>query len=263
MTPQEVMENLLGRIACSEDGVAWFAAHEVQQWPTEAVHALKEQQLLKRSRDANTAVCDGCEEACVLPVQSVCNSSGEAISFLLCTLRSDTNRVMVDSSRLRQWRAGIERLCDFVAADLGINRSKAHQEDDSLYPIGLFQGKQRGQQLMLRMDTPLMLVSGDHSVPLLDLTDFEQDRYTLNRTIVSQLVDHANTADERYTPSTIRRKAGKLKTQERNERWQKEYHRLKRKNPKQSDVWISNQIARNQKLSEGKSSETIRKQMKK
>ena len=263
MNPLEVMEILLGSVASSGDGAAWFTAHEMQQWPLEAVLALKAQQLLKRSRDAGMALCDGCEEACVLPVQSVRNSSGEAVSFLLCTLRSDTNRVTVDSSRLRQWRGSVERLCDFVAADLGINRSSTSQEDASLYPIGLFHGEQRGQMLLLRLDTPLMLVAGDQSLPFSELIIFEGDRYRINRDLVTQLVDRVTTGDERHTPSTVRREARKLKTQERNERWQKAYRNMKRENPTQTDSWIANKIARDQKLSEGKSAETIRKQMKK
>jgi len=65
MNQQEVMEALLGRVTSSREGVARFSAHEMQQWPPEAVQALKAQQLLKRSRDIHTALCDGCEEACV------------------------------------------------------------------------------------------------------------------------------------------------------------------------------------------------------
>ena len=263
MSPQEVMEALLGRVTSSGEGVARFCAYEMRQWPPEAIQALKAQQLLKRSRDTNMALCDGCEEACVLPVQSVRNHAGEMVSFLLCTLRSDTNRVTVKPSRLRQWRASIERLCDFVATDLSINRSNASQDDDSLYPIGLFHGEERGQLLLLQLDTLLVLVAGDQSLHLSELIVFEGDCYRINRTLISQLVDHVAMRDERHTPSTVRREARKLKTQERNERWRKAYHKIKRENPMQTDSWIANQIARDQKLSEGKSAETIRKQMKK
>jgi len=262
MNSLEVMEILLGRVTYSEDGVAWFTAHEMQQWPLEAVEALKGQQLLKRSRDAGTALCDGCEEACVLPVQSVRNgATNEAVLFLLCTLRSDTNRVMVDSSRLRQWRASIERLCDFVATDLSINRSNVSQDEDSLFPVGLFHGEQRGQLLLLQLDTPLMLVAGDQSLPLSELIGFEEGHYRINRALVTQLVDHA-TGDERHTPSTVRREARKLRTQERNERWRKAYRKIKRENPTQTDNWIANQIAKLD-IAQGRDSETIRKQMKK
>lgn len=263
MKPQEVIESLLGRVASSEDGVAWFSEYEMSQWTAEGVHALQAQKLLKKGHDTKTAVCDGCEEACVLPVKSIQNSAGEIISFLLCTLRSDTNRVTVDTDKLKQWRGSVDRLSDFIAEDLGVHRSSTKQEDDSLYPIGLFHGDKRGQMLLLRLAHPLLLVAGEQSLPLSELVVYKEDGYSVNRTLVAQLVDAATTADKRYTPTQTRREARKLKTQERNERWHKAYRRLKRDNSAQTDTWIAHHIARDQKLSEGKSAETIRKQMKK
>ena len=80
--------------------------------------------------------------------------------------------------------------------------------------------------------------------------------------MIRQLVDSATTADPRHTPSNARREARKLDTQARHERWRKAYRDLKKKHPKMSDVWCSQQIAKGE-LGDGRSADTIRKHMKK
>lgn len=66
----------------------------------------------------------------------------------------------------------------------------------------------------------------------------------------------------RYTPTTARREARKLDTQDIYRNWQKEYQALKKRRPDMSDVWYSQQIAR-MPIARSSSAETIRKHMKK
>lgn len=263
MTPQQAMTLLLERVASAEDGVVWFSSYELSHWQKQPVTRLKSLQLLRRGRESGEVECDGCEESCLLPVESRKNMDGESLFFVICQQRSDTNMVMVDRSRLRQWRSSVEAVCDFVAADLEINRTTQSGDDEGLYPLGVVRGEKRSQMVSLKHGGDLSLVVADKALPLRDLMLFVEGKYRLDQDLLKQLVDQSTTADKRYTPSTTRREARKLKTRERNERWQKAYLKIKRNNPTQSDDWIAKQIARDQKLSEGKSSETIRKQMKK
>ena len=48
----------------------------------------------------------------------------------------------------------------------------------------------------------------------------------------------------RYQPSSIKREAGKLKTQEKYKGWRKAYQRLKKSDPHQSGTWIAKKISR-------------------
>ena len=56
--------------------------------------------------------------------------------------------------------------------------------------------------------------------------------------------DPAQPRNTRYTPSTVRREAGKLDTQDMYDRWKKEYRSLKKSHPGQSGVWYSKKIAK-------------------
>jgi hypothetical protein len=64
-----------------------------------------------------------------------------------------------------------------------------------------------------------------------------------------------------YTPNTDKRETRKLVSQAMYSNWQDEYKKLKRKNPKQSDSWIANQISK-MDIAKDKDVETIRKNMK-
>ncbi len=125
----------------------------------------------------------------------------------------------------------------------------------------MFFGDKRGQMLCLEANGTLDLVAGNNKIPLAELIEFNGRKYSLNDTVIRQMVDAATTADERYTPSKAKREARKLDTQARYDSWRKEYRNLKKKRPNMSDVWISRKIAK-MDIAAGRDAETIRKHMK-
>jgi len=64
-----------------------------------------------------------------------------------------------------------------------------------------------------------------------------------------------------HTPTSPRREAGKLDTQEKYRTWQRQCKALSKSRPDMSDVWYSQQIAK-MSIAKGSSAETIRKRMK-
>src|SRR5262249_40206149 len=114
----------------------------------------------------------------------------------------------------------------------------------------------------LQVNGGLSLVVGNSMVPLADLLNFRDDEYSVDESMVSQLVDSATTADHRYTPTDAKREARKLDTQARYERWRKAYQSLRKQRPNKTDVWYSQQIAKRD-IGAGCDAETIRKRMKK
>jgi hypothetical protein len=108
----------------------------------------------------------------------------------------------------------------------------------------------------------MALEVGNNTVPVAELVEFKNGKYSLDGTMIRQLVDTATTADNRYTPSDVRREARKLETQTMYESWKKEYRNLRKKRTNMSDVWYSRQIAK-MDIAKGRDAETIRKHMKK
>jgi hypothetical protein len=131
-----------------------------------------------------------------------------------------------------------------------------------LLNIGMASGDKRSQMLNLRVDGELALVSANNAVPLAELVDYRDGEYSVDGDMIRQLVDSATTADSRYIPSNARRETRKLRTQAMYEAWRKAYRDLKKKRRNMTDVWYSQQIAK-QGIAAGRSAETIRKHMKK
>lgn len=259
MTPQAALIELLARVGVCNGAAVLVSAEELSQWPAAAVAAMKSQKLLAKARPAASAICPGCERACTMPVYTV---PARPQSFIVCDKRSDINRVPLSAARLVQWRSDAEAVRGFIARSLGLRLSNQHHAEPGLLNIGIASGDKRSQMLCLRAKGDLTLVAGNNGMPLPELVGFRDDEYSVDVAMVRQLVNSATTADPRYTPSNARREARKLDTQERHERWRKAYRELKKRRPKMSDVWYSQQIAKGE-IADGRSADTIRKHMKK
>jgi hypothetical protein len=149
-----------------------------------------------------------------------------------------------------------------IVASLGLRRSDRHPADAALLNIGMVSGDKRNQMLSLRADGELALVAANNTVPLAELVGYRDGEYSVDGDMIRQLVDSATTVDPRYTASNARRGAQKLDTQARYEDWRKAYQDLRKQRPNMTDVWYSQQIAR-QDIAAGRDAETIRKHLKK
>ena len=262
MTPQAVMIELFGRVGASQDVAVLVNDDELSQWPSAAVRAMKSQKMIAKARPASNAICPGCEQDCVMPVHTLPGKPDDSVSFVVCDKRSDTSRVMIPPDRLSQWHCNAELICGFVAESLGLRRSDRPTASADLWEIGIATGDKRSQMLCLQASRDLLLVAGGNSVLLIELIEFNNDRYSLDIAMLSRLVDAASTTDPRYTPSKVKREARKLETQAMYESWQKKYRELKRDKPQRTDGWCSKHISK-LSIGQGRDAETIRKNMKK
>ena len=197
-----------------------------------------------------------------MPVHTPPGKSKNPASFIVCDKRSDINRVPVSSERLTQWRCTTESVCKFVANSMGLRRSDTRSANAELWEIGMATGEKRSQMLCLKADAALTLLAGTNVLPLAECIGYGDGEYSVNTTMVRQLVDSANSADNRYTPSITRREARKLETQAMYQSWQKEYRKLKKQHPKQPDTWYAMKIGK-MPIAQGRVLGTIRKNMKK
>jgi hypothetical protein len=123
-------------------------------------------------------------------------------------------------------------------------------------------GDKCSQMLSLRADGELALVAAKNAAPLAELVGYGDGEYSVEGDMIRQLVDSATTADPRYAQSNARRETRKLDTQAMYEAWRKAYRDLKKKRRNMTDVWYSQQIAK-QGVAANRNAETIRRHMKK
>ena len=260
MTPQAALVELLGRIGARQGESVTVSTEELNQWPAEAVGALKMQGLLRKARPAGSVVCPGCEEECSMPVHTVRSASATVTSFVVCDKRSDINRVTIPATRLALWLCDNEAVCGFAASSLSLQRTSVQPSEVGILPIGMVRGHKRTQMLCLRVYGILELVAGGKALPLADVIGFENGRFTLDGVVVQQMVDTATTADPRHTPSTAKREARKIDTQAMYNTWKKAYRALLKKHPGKSKDWYSQQIAKTP-AAQGRDANTIKKNM--
>jgi len=234
---------------------------DLSKLPQTALEAMKAQRLIAKASPAKSVACPGCEEECAMPVYTQSDGKGATSVFVVCDKRDDTNRVAIPESKLRQWQCNLDLIASFIASSLGV-RGAIKKTDNERWEIGIVSGEKRSQMLCLDMAGELSLVVGNSKAPLVEFIGFKDSSYSLDVAAIRRLVDAAKTADERYTPSNAKREANKLDTQAMYKSWQKAYRELSRKTPGMSDVWYSQQIAKNKEIAQGRDAETIRKHMK-
>jgi hypothetical protein len=190
MTPSACLVQLVKRIAACGGGDAYFTHDEITGWPPEAVKALEAVGLLAQASHANTTECDGCEEACTMPVHIILERlpmPGRA--FIVCDRRDDMGRVAVDIERLARRKSSGLLLAQALGkalfpesspVDLGGNRWK----------LGNFQGIKHKSPLELSLAFPPMLTIGGHTVELCEVISVKKDVVVVDQPALRKLVDN-------------------------------------------------------------------------
>lgn len=258
MTPQDTLVEMLARVGTGDE--IYMSERELGRWPTDTVDALKAQKLIRKAPPAISVVCPGCEEHCTMPVETIPPATSAPATFVVCDKRDDTNRVAISGDQLVQWRTSSIAVGRFVAKNLSI-RWRGIPLPDNGFEIGMMKATRKSQMLCLRSKIGLVLVAGTSELPLVEAIMFTKGRFMLDVRLVEQLVNNSTTSDSRYTPGEAKREARKIDTRARHERWRKEYRRRRKENPDKSDSWCAIQISR-MGIGEGKSADTIRKNMK-
>ncbi|GJL75571.1 hypothetical protein [Nitrosomonas sp.] len=262
MSPPDALIELIERIGTNNGNVIHVSADDLDEWPNEAVSALKKQKLLIKAKPASSAICPGCEQNCVMPVHIIPEHANlPARAFVSCDKRDDTSRVAIPFEKLNRWQCNINMLCQFIVQNLKLHQTQQSATNDKLHMIGMAAGNKRSQMLCLEIDGIVSLVAGNNKIPLIESIGYHDGAYTLNETLICQLIDNSTTADDRYTPNNARREARKLDTAVMHESWRKEYRVLKKRCRGMSDVWYSQQIAKLE-IAKGRRADTIRKNMK-
>ncbi len=260
MTPLDALVELVERVGARHGAAVLISEEELRQWPADAVSAMKSHALLARARPATTVICPGCEEDCVMPVETMAVGRRDSAPFIVCDKRSDINRVAIGPERVKQWRCDAEAIARFVAGHLRLRRSSRRSDSAGTLHIGMASGDTRRQMLCLRTRGDVALVAAGRSMPLVNLIDFGNGDYAINAAAIRRLVDAAPAADPHYTPTAARREARKLDTQALHDRWRKAHRELRQAHPSMSKEWYAKQIAK-QEVAERRSAATIRKHL--
>ena len=161
LTAAAALAELLGRQGAAPGRAVVFSADELQHWPAHAVQTLKAHGALRPGKPGDSAVCPGCERACVMPVQQGQRAGRPVASCVVCDKRDDIGRVPLAAALLERWRADAQTLGDALAGLLDAVACHCVPGTPFVYRLGIVAGAADKAVVQLRFD--------DHGRALLDV----------------------------------------------------------------------------------------------
>ena len=205
-SPQAALGELLSRLAASGGVAVYVDDYELEQWPPNLVANLKAMRVLLRASPARSAVCDGCERSCVMPVEVLPDDGRGAAAFIVCDKRTDINRVAVAIGALARWKARGDSLANSLSQLLRLEARPRHADSAGRWPLGMLVGKRHKDRLVLFAgDGALRLAVAGHELALADVLAAASHDLSIDRGHLVRLVDRptgsvpagAESADER------------------------------------------------------------------
>ena len=190
MMLEAALVELLARVGAGKGAAALFSEEELGYWAAAAVKAMKAKRLLVKTRPSVSAVCPGCEQECVMPVNALPAGPRKPQPFIVCDKRSDINRVAVPISRLEQWQASGTSIADLIAGLLALPRPDSDATSAGRWEVGVFKGAKRSSHLVLLADGKLALSLAGHSITLAEVLTLENSGFKIDKGTMARLVDN-------------------------------------------------------------------------
>lgn len=264
MTLQEVVHSLLLHLRIHGKGMlSW---NQVQEWPEGAIAVFEEAGWIKPVEKAKIVECPGCEENCYQTVHfQEARNERPCSAFVICDRRADMGRVSVPMQALQCWQITTSQIASWVIKQVDLRYAPKMDVATSTFQLGSIFGTKHKANLQLVVGNLLSLMVDAHSVLLEEIILITDNQLLLDRGKIQQLIDlPSHPGSGRYKPSTVRREAGKLETQDRNKKWQQAYHNLRSKYPGKTMDWYAKKIEAMHEINpNGRNFRTIKKNMEK
>lgn len=191
LTPDAALLELLARLGAAPGRAVALSTDELQQWPPEAVAALKAHAVLRPGKPGDTAVCPGCERACVMPVQVRTRPDRPAAAFIVCDRRDDIGRVPLAPAHLERWRSDAQTLGDALAALLGTGACHPVPATPYTFRLGSVAGTAGKAAVQLRFDLQggTLLELAGHALDLAAVLAIQGSRLVLDTRHLARCAD--------------------------------------------------------------------------
>ena len=259
LSPSQALMALIAHINASGKPI-YIGWDEVGQWQIDALALLVGVRLLSKSNDAHSLECNGCEHRCFMPVE---HTDDKKRAFIVCDdmeMQGQMGRIAVPLQRLKQWKTSPKHVAVVIAHLLGFEGVPQAAKDGASYQLGMLKSKGGRRWVSLAVN-PLEIVINQNLTPVSDLLYIDNNTLVIDRERIDDLLNSSTKNDKAYTPNTDKQELRKLATQEMHQDWKDKYLYLSKKNPEKKDKWYAWEISK-LPIAQGKSSETIRRNMK-
>jgi len=182
MNGNDLLKHILDRLGYNGGAEELFRADEVADWPPGILEALVNVGLLRDVQPARVIECDGCEEYCFMEVD-VLLTEGKAnkCTFISCDKRYAVGSVHVDPQRIKQWQITGDTLANSLATLLGFTDLPKKSSRQNCWTLGTLKGEQYRKQIILAINSDIIIEMSKHKVPLVELLKFEKGQLVLDK----------------------------------------------------------------------------------
>lgn len=265
MTFNSVLASLLELLDSTSKPIMVVNWDSIQTWPGGVLEKLVEAGILIPAAKAQSLECLGCEHRCFMDVVTQTSKNKSlACAFIVCDepdMQSQMGKIEISLERLQQWKCSAKQFAEVIAGLLDIEDKIEYSLGQNNIRIGVLKGS-KGRRWVSLNTNPLSLEINRHIMSVEEVLFFEGEQLTLDKLRINGLVNSdPQSKGKKYNPSTDKRAASKLKTKAMHQDWKDAYLKLKKEHSGKSDTWCALKITK-MDISQGKSSETIRKNMK-
>ena len=211
---------ILERIEAVYPGPALFSAAEIDDWPNGSLDHLRDCGILRPAQRAEAVVCPGCGWQCHKPVvvRSLRAGVGKR-AFVVCDEEPDYGRIAVNLRSLDQYRATIDGLSVFLAAQMDLGPPRP-SPSGTIVELGTMRGRNGQRQVSVDLDGRQLLLrvgrQHDRVVRVLRWTDrgLSVDKSHIRRLVNRKESQHMRAA---RLPELSRQEQRSRETQARDE----------------------------------------------
>ena len=263
MTFNDVLLELLGHLR-AENKAIMISWDNVQQWPEGALHTFLQLGFLVPAPATQSIECNTCENHCFMDVITLVHDNPALIrAFIVCDdaeMQSQMGRVKIPLARLQQWQGSVKLLSQVIADLLGLKDKIIFTANQPVIKLGMLKAE-KGRRWVTLNGSDLSLEINQRAIPVDELLYFDGKQLVIDQNSIDERLNSESlNKGKKYTPSTTKREASKLKTQAMYQDWKDEYLRLNGQYPNKTDRWYAAKIFK-MDIAKGRDAETIRKNM--
>lgn len=239
--------------------ISWVT---VNSWQKEAFNLLLDNKLLVPSHKSSNIQCQGCEKHCCVDVTTH-KYPNRTKYYALCEdpyMHEQMGRMDIQQEQLKQWKISIKQVAQVIADLLNISGDISYQANQQSIKLGYVDSKAGRKSVILNAE-PLTLIINQSELPIDEVLFFEGNTLTLDRAKIDNAVKLKQPPHtKKYRPNSDKKAVAQASKEAMYLDWHDQAIKFKKKHPRQSKTWISQQIAK-MSIGKGKSAETIRKNM--
>lgn len=190
MTPDAVLIKLLERIGANIGAPVFISNQELSEWPHDLVISMKSCGLITQAPPAKSATCPGCEESCLMLINTVINRVNVTSTFIVCDKRSDINRVPISVDYIQRWQASGYSTADMISKLLELSSPITKSENSFSWELGVFRGSKHSSHLVLNANGELTITTAGHQIKLEEIISFINKTIKIDRLKITRAVNN-------------------------------------------------------------------------